>query len=296
MTAAAPVACPNCGGPLPADAASCRTCGELLRLGTGTDRRSYGTTADPLWAAVRDWPRKGPRLAGLALFTAGLWFFLFAGQTFGGFAVASVFGTVGAAESVGFFVGYAALAVLVLPVNCGTLLGLHRVNLRLARDERVGAAEWGRLGWLPWSVGGPGKARLLVCGGVLAFFAIGIGWAGAWMVDTLRWELLLPGNGALFGQLDWVPFAAAVFPAAALWTLFWPLPYLILDRPDLRGLRPLRECWNMAAEGWGGHVVTGVASAALLTSAIAPWGALLPVLGPLTGLITAYAYVRRAAA
>ena len=88
--------------------------------------------------------------------------------------------------------------------------------------------------------------------------------------------------------------AVAGLPPFLLYALFWPVPYVIVDRPHARGLRPLAACVRLAAAEPGAYAAAGLAAAALLFAAVLPWGALLPVLGPLAGLVTAHAYDRLA--
>ena len=292
-------ACPHCGGAVEPGAAACGACGELLGpldpdAGTAT---AGVTTGGAFRAALRDWPRYGLKLGGLAILTAVLWMTLFFTQCLAGLAAADaaeVLAQIRGPDAWGwaFAFGYGLAALAALPLNLAMLLGLQRSNLAAARGEWDLPKHRGGASWYSRLFRNRGKRRALACGGLLAFFAVGVGWAGAFLVGTIGWDFFVRGNGWIASYIDWLVGAAAVFPAAAVWTLFWPLPYLILDRPDLRGLRPLRECWRMAAAGWGGHVAVGLASAALVAVAILPWGLLLPMLAPPAGLLTAHAYLR----
>ena len=285
-----PGACPHCAAAVEPDAAACGACGELLGP-LGGRRRSAGvSTGGAFRAAFRDWLRHGVRIGGLVLMVALIWTTLLMTQTLAAALLGGLGSAVGLYGDWPFIVAYVLAALCALPLNCATLLGLHRTNLDIARGERPRPTRAGGESWAARFFRNRGKRRLLACGGTLAFFAAGMGTVGGFAVLFIA-EVLLPARPYLTDELTAL---AAALPTFALWVLFWPVPYLILDRPDLRGLRPLRECPRIAAGGWGGYMAAGVASGVLVAVALAPWGLLLPVFGPAAGLLTAHAYDRMA--
>ena len=217
-----------------------------------------------------------------------IWMTLLMTQTLAAALLGGLGSAVGLFGDWPFIVAYVLAALCALPLNCATLLGLHRTNLDVARGVRHRPSRAGGEPWTSRFFRNRGKRRLLACGGTLAFFAAGMGNVGGVGVMFVA-ETLLPNRADI---TDLMIALAAWLPAIALWVLFWPVPYLILDRPDLRGLRPLRECPRLAAGGWGGYLAAGLASGVLTAVALAPFGLLLPVFGPAAGLLTAHAYDR----
>ena len=206
---------------------------------------------------------------------------LFVVQTLAGLAAVELFrDPTGYADwtTTAFFLGYGLTALAFLPLNCGSLLGLHRMNLRLARREPAGFAGQGPPLW-----SARGKRRLLACQAATVPFGFGMMWAGVGVVwDAGLTDILTTA----------LTFAAVATPWLGLWVLFWPTPYLILDRPDLRGVRPLAASLRGLRNDPGGHLAAGAASGLALVAAVTPWGFGLPVFGPLAGLLSAHGFDR----
>ena len=254
-------------------------------------RPPAATVALAMADAVRDWPRRGPRLAGLAVFVAIAWFALFAGQCVVAAALEPLTSLLlgeraGEISWLAFPLAYAAAAAAALPVNCGTLLELHRSNLTLARGEALPDMETHP--WLPRAVRSGGKARLLACAAVLGAVAVGMGISGAIAVHELAGGVAW--NSTAYLAREWAKAVALALPAGICWVLFWPLPYVVVTRPDRTLLRPLAECVRLLIAAPGGFLAAGLASGAALAAGVLPWGLGLPVFGPLSGLLTAHAY------
>ena len=296
--AAGKASCPACGAAVPPGAPACGACGELLgnlndAAGRGGGRAAGVTPGAVLRAAGRDWRRRGPLLTGACLLATLFWCLLFVTQVALALGAGWAAGVrAGGDESLGaFIVVYSLAALAAYPINCAVPLGLAGLCLAVVRGElpRGGrSGEGPRLAPL-WQT--RGRRRMTLCVTLLALFGTGLGVANY----NLMWAAaeLLAGGGADLWRwdvtLDWTATALA---ALVVWLLFWPLPFLIADRPDLRHVRPLRACLALPRGAWGGHLAAGAAGLVPLLVTALTLGLLLPVAGPLTGLILAHAYDR----
>ena len=290
--------CPACGAAVGPDAPACGACGELLgglddTPGRGGGRPTGVTLGAVLRAAGRDWRRRGPLLTGGCLLAALFWCLLFVTQVslaLGAGWAAGV--TAGGQESLGaFLVVYGLAALAAYPVNCAVPLGLAGLHLAAVRDELPRGGRGGgepRLAPL-WRT--RGRRRMTLCVTLLALFGTGLGVVNYHLMRAAA-ELLTGGGADLWRwevALDWTATGLA---ALLIWVLFWPLPFLIADRPDLRHVRPLRACLRLPDGAWGGHLAAGAAGLVPLLVTAPVLGLLLPVTAPLTGLILAHAYDR----
>ena len=303
----AAVTCPACGEPVAADAPACPTCGELLgplatnvELGGGATaegRASGATLGGVFMAALRDYAAHWWLLPGSVLGAMLLWIMLFVSQVLLGigaiFVSEPILGRWGDLEPLGFFFGYGLGALAALPINAAVPLGLANLHLAVARGTLPRGGRGGEgVKFAPlWQT--RGKRRMLLCGGLVLGVLAGQWVAFAWVSNSFWFDLwaVLPGDSMLT-----ILIGGYALPAILFWTLFWPLPYVIVDRPDLRHLRPLKACLTLPAGRWGGHLAIGAITAALLILGTLPWGVALPITGPLAGLLTAHAYDRAALA
>ena len=72
--------------------------------------------------------------------------------------------------------------------------------------------------------------------------------------------------------------------------LFWPAPFLAVDRPGLRHVRPVLACFTLPAGRWGSHVAVGLAALGLLALGWAAVCAGVLFTAPLAGLMLAHGY------
>ena len=303
-------ACPVCGAAVAPNAAACGVCGELLGpLGpTGPaaarppgelDSPTDATLVGLLRAAGRDLLRHG-LLSGAAV--AGsmiLWTMLFVTQVLLGLAA---FGFVAAvsngrgdgAEAVAFLLGYGAAALAALPVNSAVPLGLANLHLAMIRGTLPrgrSSGEGGKLSPL-WRT--RGKVPMLLCG----LLVLGLGAAEVvavvWTAGEFDTELNRLAGGSDFAET--VAVVGVAVPLFVLWTLFWPLPFVIVDRPDLGRLRPLRVCVRLARGGWGGRLAVSFLTAAAVVGCVFAWVLPLALVGPFLLLLMAHRYDREARA
>jgi len=293
--------CPVCGAPVSPDDPACDACGELLGSlaavsDEGRDRSSATTLTALGLAAWRDYRSRG-LLLGAAVFGAMLlWTMLFVSQTALGFGAAALAETFGARGIDGpifaFLIAYTVAAIAALPVNAAVPLGLANLHLAVVRGtlpRGQGSGEGSRLAPL-WRA--RGKGRILLCAALIALVGGGIGTAGVLLVDAVIGPLARFNGPVPRILLEIAIWAAAAIPALVLWTLFWPLPFLIVDRPDLHHVRPLIVCLQLPAGRWGGHVAISLLTAAVFVGSVFAWTFPLPFVGPYLGLLMAHAYDR----
>ena len=308
--AAGPGACPQCGGPVPAGAAACGACGELLGgFGTAADRGHVGgdgpasLTLGPIWrAAWADWKAHlGTLLAGVLLsfvtamvLTTAVW----VGGSVILYAAAAAAAVGGAANGPPerWFVpillgGISAGWLASLAVGSWMLSGLTRLHLDAARAGTADVPRGPELGRL---FAGPGFGRVFLAGATVGtFVAILVYAPGLVMLGGLAWAGGAKGGGGLLEASALLLFY--LLPAATMtvaFVLFWPVPFVAVDRPDLRHVRPVLACFTLPAGRWGSHVAVGLAAAGLL---FLGWTTLcvgLLFTGPLAGLLLAHGYDR----
>ncbi|MFH5803896.1 zinc ribbon domain-containing protein [Alienimonas sp. DA493] len=310
--------CPNCGEPVAVDAPACPACGELLGpltddLDSAAPRSPRSGAADAtLGAIVKDAARDLARhwwLLGLSALAAELlWIMLFVSQVLlgvgGVYLGGALDGWRGEGAVWGFFLGYGIGALAALPVNAAAPLGL--ANLHLAAVRRV-LPRGGRSGegsrFAPlWRA--RGRRRMLLCGGLVLLAFGGQAVAALFVMDAVESDLRRATGSYDVVQTCWI--AAIALPALIAWLLFWPLPFLIVDRPHLRHVRPLKACLHLPRGHWGGYVAIGLVSAVALVAGGLPalvglpeiglWlcPLTLPVTGPMAGLLIAHVYDRLA--
>ena len=293
------IVCPVCGEVADANAAACPSCGELLG-GLGDDptgmRRGgpTGVTLGSVWfAAFESWKEHfGILLGGLAiagLVVAAVILTLYIGM----FAVmvamlAGVFGAGGGGGGAGAAMRVVTLLFTAALLGVGSwltagLAGLHLEAVRSRPD----------LGTLFRS---PGFWRMLLCGLLLGVFGYALAALPQLAMAMLNFRF--GGVGAagppdagmfvLLGLTGLIPLAVNV----GMFVLFWPVPFLCVDRPDVGHVKPIWWALKMPAGSWGGHLAVGAAAFGLLLG-----GLLLCLVGvlltaPLAGLLLAHAYDR----
>ena len=312
-----PAACPACGAAVGPGDAACGACGELLgSLGDPTadprEERSLEVGLLSIAAAARrDWKRRWLLLGAGALSVPLLYALLFGTQCLLGAGVAvlakHVFGFRALeGEIFGFMLGYGLGALAALPLNVGAFLGLAGLHLAAARGQLPRGRTRGEpVAFSPmWRT--RGKRRTLLCVALLAAFGVGLYFAPV--------AVLFIGLEALSGApvaWEWeetIFMGSGVWTVGLLWLLYWPLLFVIADRPDQRHVKPLWFCLTLPRGRWGAHLATGFVGGALLLAgpglalatavSVEEEGALflaLPftcVLVPLAGLILAHAYDR----
>ncbi|NNJ24657.1 zinc ribbon domain-containing protein [Alienimonas chondri] len=300
--------CPVCGASVGADDPACGQCGELL--GSLTDRAGEGlvqtggprSSSTTLGAIVRDSAKDFGRhwllLCSTALGAQCLWIMLFVTQVFlgiGGILLGAevLHGALpGDADVLCFFFGYGLGALAALPLNAAVPMGLANLDLAVVRGTlpRGGrSGEGSRFSplWRP-----RGRRRMLLCG--LIVLGLLAGQLIAWALLVEAWEREFRAVVGSYDALQTLAFAGFAVPTVVMWTLFWPLPFLIVERPDLRHARPLKACLTLPAGRWGGHVAISLVTAVMLFLATLPWTLLLPIVGPMVGLLLAHAYDRGA--
>ena len=255
----------------------------------------------PLRAAGRDWAANALPLAVATLATGAAWgVALLAVTALAGLlcflsAVISTeaFGLGRVAVAVCAFAGMAAWTAAAGAVTGVAALAPAALCLAAARGEPAGhpGRPW-RDGFAP-RLPARGRRRAALAGASAALFLVGFGVTSVWLL-FLAAEAVW-GTGPMW---SWQPvihaagWAAGAAAAGGLWVLFWPLPFVILDRPDLKYLRPAAACLGRLPGRWGGQVAAGTAAGALLLIGALPWGLGLPFAVPLAGLILAHAHDR----
>ena len=300
------VICPVCGTEADAADAACPACGELLGgMGVSEDGlRNEGSTEVTLgsvWAAAWEtWKEQlGMLLAGWLL--AGLILTsLFVAAYIGliGVMIAAAVAVAGGGRGGGpsetmFIIGGIGAGLLFgLAVVAGyawMTLGLTGMHLEAVRSRpELGTLFRARGFW-----------RMLLCGLILGFFGsiIGYGLPMAGMFAVLGFGG--PGGGG-GGELAVVLlfYGVVVGVFGVMFLLFWPVPFLCLDRPDVGHVKPLWKAVTLPEGRWGGHLAVGAAAYGLLLAGYLTCGVGLLFTGPLAGLLLAHAYDRydRAAA
>ncbi|QDT17968.1 hypothetical protein [Alienimonas californiensis] len=298
----AAILCPVCGERSSPDAVACPSCGELLGdLGDRPDDRlrhegrsgPTEVTLGSVWtAAFEDWKEHfGILLASVLLAIAisfGTFFTLYMGL-----GVAMIVGMAAAGGGGGppnevvigvIMVGWMVLLfVAIVVVNSWMTLGLAGLHLEAVR----GRPELSTL-FRP-----PGIWRMMLCSVIVAVFAYVLA-----AIPTVGAMYLIfdgagggpPGGGMIALMLLGYLIPVAVYGGVFL--LFWPVPFLCVDRPDVGHVKPLWWSLKMPAGSWGGHLAVGGAAYGLLFLGALPCGVGLPFTGPLAGLLLAHAYDR----
>ena len=268
--------CPRCDAAVDSGAAACPTCGELLGpLSDGTDgaaRPTAGTLVGVFAAAARDYRRRWGLLISGTLLAGLFWGLLFVTQCVAAYGTAVVtdmafgFGL----DALGFgFLAYGVAALLNLPLNGGVIVGLAGLHLAVARREVPKGRRRGEPAALSPLWRTRGRRRTAMCGMIVLLFGGGLAIVSSFLADL--------GLDVTFGRSvqRWywegpIYVAAVAVPLLILGLLFWPLAFLIADRPDLRGVRPLWACLTLPAGRWGGHLAAGTAGLVVaLTPALA---------------------------
>ncbi len=296
------LACPVCGADVGERAAACPACGEFLG-GMGDDpsglRRS-GSTAVTLGsvtaASFESWKEHfGILLASLLLawlVSTALTFALYSGMLamfFGGAAILG--GAGGGGEEVAALmivmavVGGVTVAAAIIAANCWMTLGLAGLHLEAVRDRPD-------LGTLFRS---PGIWRMALCGIILCFFSYVLAALPFFGGAMLLFGFNGPGGGPMNGgnvvlMLSLYLVPTAVFGGAFM--LFWPVPFLCLDRPDLGHVKPIWGALTLPSGSWGGHLAIGATAYGLLLAGGMACGIGLLFVGPFVGLMLAHTYDR----
>ena len=264
--------CPRCEAAVGPGAAACPACGELLGpLSDGVDgaaRPTAGTLGGVFAAAFRDYGRRWGLLTSGTLLAGLFWGLLFVTQCVAAYGTAVVtdmafgFGL----DALGFgFLAYGVAALLNLPLNGGVIVGLAGLFLAVARREVPGGRRRGEAAALSPLWRTRGRRRTVLCGVIVLLFGAGLAIASSFLADV--------GLEVIFGRSlqRWywegpIYVAAVAVPLLVLWLLFWPLAFLIADRPDLRGVRPLWACLRLPTGRWGGHLAAGTAGLVVMLS------------------------------
>ena len=297
--------CGMCGSPLTGAAGTrtlCPRCGEAAvvpgdpfaerglvpRTGptvTGPTDLTLGGVSAAAWA---DWKRQVRVLAPAVALAGLLWGAAAAVAGFAGGLTLLVLTEAGVGDGGGREL--AAVGVGLTGVwTAGALLTL------VLADAHLEAARGGSR---------PARAYRTPRFGRAALCLTPLGPFAAALVAVPGWAAVRAGFPALTVPLT---AAAGLMVPPVLFTLFWPVPFLIQDRPELRGVRPLLAAPAVGAGAWGGHIAVGLAAfvltvagpLAILGVAVALFGgaallvAPLPLLAaPLGGLMLAHAYDR----
>ena len=286
-------ACPQCGEPATAPG---EPVGDAFDDGmTGPAEVTLGSVFRAAWA---DWKTHLRTLAPAAFLAVLVWFA----------------GTVTAA----FAIGLAVALLDALGAHTETMV-LAGVWLWLAAASAVGGLlghafaggclEAARGGVRIWGVmRSPRLGRAALCMTLAGLFAAGLVAGPVWLAASAHLSGLI--GPLTLGSLLLVP--------PALFVLFWPVAFLIHERPELRHVRPLFAAVRLGAGRWGGHVAVGLAAYVLTaTGPLALLGAtvllfglgggigptellgvlvlgtpLLPFTAPLGGLMLAHAFLR----
>ena len=295
-----PAACPVCGAAVGPGDAACGACGELLGPLTDpadptADDRPVATTLGGVFAAAgRDWLRCWLLVHGSVLAAIVLWCTLFFSQVLLGVGLlflAEETDLLRRNEELAFFFGYGLGALMAFPINCATPLGLAALYLAAVRRRLPRGRSSGEgLAISPlWRA--RGRRRMMLCGVILLATVVGLMIGGCLTFNEFE-ENLLPRGGGWNDVEELGFFLAVLFPPVLLWVLFWPLPFLIVDRPDLRHVRPLKACLTLPAGHWGGHLAIGAVTAVLLFLGTLPYFLLWPAVFPIVGLLVTHAYDR----
>ena len=244
--------CPDCGQRTraPGDPLDGRTRSQLAAFDAWLDGPTDATLGGVFRAAWADWKRSVPTLGPAVLLAEILWPAATAAALYGGALVLIVLtGAHGYAALVPFFFAACFAFVTSWAIACYVTHGLTGAHLVAAR----GSVRFGSLFRAPrfW--------RATLCLTLLGGFGAALFAAPVWLAGYFRlWAV----HDALMGAI-WLGSLLLVPPA--LFLLFWPVPFLIHDRPELRHVRPLLAAIKMGSGRWGGHVAVG-AVAFLLTA------------------------------
>ncbi|MFH5803897.1 hypothetical protein [Alienimonas sp. DA493] len=291
------VVCPVCGERVSPDAAACPSCGELLgdlndlsagrRWAEGSEGPTEVTLGSVWHVAFEDWKEHfGVLLAAVLLSLSilmGVGFTLYVGMFVVMFAGMAAGGGGAGSEALLVVMAVAWFFVLfgtITAVSSWLTLGLAGMHLEAVRTRP-------ELGTLFRS---PGLWRMILCGLIVGVFNV---------VLSYLPSVALFGIGAAVGGGD--AFAAAGLIGLYLvpfvvglgtFLLFWPVPFLCLDRPDLGHVRPLAAAVRLPGGSWGGYLAVGAAAYGLLMVGYLLCGVGLLFTGPLAGLMLAHAYDR----
>ena len=290
------VVCPVCGTEADAADAACPACGELLGgMGVDEDGRPAAgpteVTLGSVWAAAWEtWKEQlgmllaGWLLAGLILTSVGVAGYVGMIAVFVAAAVAGGGGGGGGPSETMLVVGgVGAFLLFVLACLAGyawMILGLTGMHLEAVRSR----PELGTL----FRASGFWKA--LLCGSILWFcgtvlgvvpmIGVGFGLEAAGGAGGAEGFVFLLMYGVLFAVLG------------VLFLLFWPVPFLCHDRPDVGHVKPLWRALTLPEGRWGGHLAVGAAAYGLLLAGSFVCYVGLLFTGPLAGLLLAHAYDR----
>ena len=242
-----PLRCSRCGRSLIAAAAAgeetvCPGCGAArtaFDAGPDADGPTDLTLGSLILAAGADWRANAGRLT-VSILVAGLaWVAIAVGA---GFAFGSCLVTGEAAVILVpvWFAGVWATAAVLLHGLAGAHLGAVRGWTSVRRTFDV-----------------PHAGRAALCGVPVIFLQV-----------VLKWVPPLLGAGAFGTPGGDVPaligFGVGQCVPAATFALLWPAAFLIHDRPDLGGLRPLAEAVRLPAGRRSGAIAVGLLAYALL--------------------------------
>ena len=291
------VICPVCGTEAGAADAACPACGELLGgMGVDEDGRpaagSTEVTLGSVWAAAWEtWKEQlGMLLAGWLL--AGLILTsLFVAAYIGligvmiAAAVAGGGGRGGGPSETMFIIGGIGAGLLFgLAVVAGyawMTLGLTGMHLEAVRSR----PELGTL------FRAHGFWRMALCGAILSFFGLILGYLP---LIGVMFGLGAAGGGGGGAEITLALFAYGLMFTVwgVMFLLFWPVPFLCLDRPDVGHVKPLWRAVTLPDGRWGGHLAVGAAAYGLLLAGSFVCYVGLLFTGPLAGLLLAHAYDR----
>ena len=242
-----PLRCSRCGRSLDAAAAAgdkpfCPWCGaSRTAFDAGPDAEGpTDLTLGPLiLAAGAGWRANVGRLTVSVIVTGLTWLAV-------AVAVGFAFGSCLVMEQAAvvlvpvWFAGVWATACILLHGLAGTHLGAVRGWTAVRRTFDV-----------------PHAGRAALCGVPVIFLQV-----------VLKWVPPLAGAGAFGTPGGDVPaligFGVGQCVPAATFALLWPTAFLIHDRPDLNGLRPLAEAVRLPAGRRSGAVAVGLLAYALL--------------------------------
>ena len=293
--------CPVCGARAQPGDTACRACGEFLDepdegLG-GLEEGATEVTLTGVWAAAwADWQRHlGILLGAVAVagaISVGVYMTTYVASMvalFGVFAGAGLGGPGGGGPPDALVIGaivffYALQFVVPVIPPLYFSLGLSRLHLAAVRD----VPEFGEL------FRSAGFGRMLLCGGILYVFTAvltTVPFVGVMFGLEAAGGMGGGGEGVMLALLAGMALSMAA--GAGLFAVFWPVPFLIVDRPGLGHVRPLWHAALVPGSGrWGGHLAVGLTAYGVLALGYFFCGVGLIFTGPLAGLLMAHAYDR----
>jgi len=251
------VACPMCGAMNEPTAPRCYACGENLYVSEAAGGPSGSRRFGDVWRSA--WERWSANL-GVNVAAALIAFvIMMAGYValivmlmVGGFGLAAAAGNGGAIAG-GFILALLVGYFLMFVIYCYLLVGFSNFALRQARS---GNADLGAL--FP-SISRLGPSMLCTLVTAIGLSVISAPGFGLYIYGTVA----VQNNEGLGILLVLVGYALMMFGWCVGWTLFWPVQYLVADRPGA-WLSPIGEGVSIAASNFKLSFLMALVHAGLL--------------------------------